>query len=111
SDPEEARPRTGPLHAPGDSVSSVAFSGDGGLLAAGGYDRRVHLWEVGDERRPDYLGATPSDPELAVFDIAFSPDAEMLAAASADRNVYLWDVSDADDPERLGAPLEGPTSW
>ena len=33
-----------------DSVSSVAFSADGLLLASGGFDGIVHVWDVSSEK-------------------------------------------------------------
>jgi WD40 repeat protein len=85
------------------SVSSVAFSPDGALLASGSFDTTVRLWRVSD-------GATVrtllGHSDL-VRSVAFSPDGALLASGSRDKTLRLWRVVD-------GAPvrtLKGRTEW
>jgi WD40 repeat protein len=68
------------------TVSAVALSQDGKLLAAGGLDRAVHLWDTADGRRAGVLRGF-AEP---VTTVAFSPDGSLLAAGSADRTIRLW---------------------
>lgn len=74
---------------PGDSVFTVAFSPDGKLLASGGDDNAVILWDVAT-RKERKVFTEHSD---SVMSVVFSPDGEHLASASLDGFVRLWDVS------------------
>jgi WD40 repeat protein/3',5'-cyclic AMP phosphodiesterase CpdA len=72
-----------------NSVSSVAFSSDGSLVASAGDDRVVRLWEVATGRARALL-AGHSD---RIRSVAFSPDGSLLASAGDDRVVGLWEVA------------------
>lgn len=70
------------------SVSSVGFSPDGKLLASGGQDNTIKIWEV-DTGKELY---TLRGSDCTVNSVAFSPDGQVLV--SGDRSVKLWKVSD-----------------
>jgi WD40 repeat protein len=76
-------------------VTSFAFSPDGRVLASGGFDGTLAIWDVRAARlaRP----AIAAHRE-AVQALAFSPDGTTLASAAVgtadfDANVRLWDVA------------------
>ena len=82
-------------------VQSVAISDSGTLMATGGSDGTVTLWQVRSPAHPQHL-ATLSAGAGAVTSLSFSPGATALAAADADGSVQRWSLSDAAHPATAG---------
>jgi WD40 repeat protein/tRNA A-37 threonylcarbamoyl transferase component Bud32 len=74
------------------AIRCLAFSPDGALLAAGGGDRSIQLWDLGGDRETPLAGHTDR-----VSSLAFSPDGRTLASAGFDGTVRLWDVDTAQE--------------
>ncbi|MGH8906520.1 MAG: cytochrome D1 domain-containing protein [Egibacteraceae bacterium] len=72
-----------------DPVGDVLFSPDGRLLATGGGEGAVILWDAAQRTRLDTLtGHTDR-----VSSVAFSPDGRVLATGGGNGEVLLWDVA------------------
>jgi hypothetical protein len=78
-----------PLIGNSGTVSNLAFSPDGNILAMGsGFD--VLLWDV---ETHELVGQPLTGHAFFVDQLAFSPDGRTLASsASLDSNILLWDV-------------------
>ncbi len=77
------------LHGHTGGVRSVAVHPDGRILATGGADGAIILW---DPDRWLRIGEPLRGHEAAVKSVAFSPDGRILASASDDETVILWDT-------------------
>lgn len=90
------------------SVSSVAFSPGGAVLAAGAEDGVIRLWIAqGATWELDTSSLQGSDS--AVVSLAFSPDGATLAAGSGDGAIHLWAVEERTPLRQLSGP--GATVW
>jgi len=91
-------------------MQSVSLTKDHRVMAAGGIDRRVYLWDFSAPARPVRLDPPLTGPTDTIYSVAFSPDGRTLAAGSHDMKVWLWDVTDPRKPVAFAAPLTGPTA-
>ncbi|GIW80574.1 MAG: hypothetical protein KatS3mg105_2381 [Gemmatales bacterium] len=75
-----------------DRMFAAAFDSKGALLAGGGEDNRVHIWDIATLNHsvliPSFRGAVTS--------LAFSTTDRRLAAGSYDGYVGLWDLDDSE---------------
>ncbi len=69
-----------------NQISAVAFSPNLKLLASGGGDEGIMLWNC----RPQLRGLRLLGHKGAITDLTFSPNGETLASASKDQTVRLW---------------------
>ena len=72
--------------------AAAAFSADGALLAIGGDDQLIGVWDVGTGELRDTLRGHAAP----VHGLVFSADGRTLFSASRDDSVIAWDVIGAD---------------
>ncbi len=78
------------LQSPDALITSIAFSPDGKLLASGGVDGDVRLWNVQTASLEHLISLADA---TTVYSVAFSPDGHLLAIATDSPNVTLWDTA------------------
>ena len=87
-------------------INSIAFSPDGGMIAAGTNDNTVQIWEV----RTSKLVRALEGHTAGVTSVAFSLDGHTLASGSADSTVRLWDADTGEFLRTLKGHSGGVTS-
>ena len=68
---------------------TVAFNPEGNLLAAGGANGQISLWDILKDKQLYVF----NDHTNWVWKVKFSPDGHLLASGSADTTIRLWDIS------------------
>ena len=92
----DVRPLEGDLKA----VTCVAFSLDGRMLAGGGYDGSIKLWDVASGA---LIGTMGGQTDL-IDSVAVSPDGRTVAACgSRDKAITLWNIASG-RPRRIPIP-------
>ncbi|MFL4952865.1 caspase, EACC1-associated type [Streptomyces sp. MMS24-I31] len=89
-------PYAGTLAGHARTVSAVAFHPGNHILATGGADNQVILWD-GTRRLGSFRTSARVDA------LAFSPDGRTLAAGIADGSLALWNVTVPSRPNRLSS--------
>ncbi len=79
---------------------ALTFSPDGRILATGGWDRLIKLWDV----RSGTLLQEFDGHKVAVSCAAFSPDGRFLATGGHDSTLRLWGIPAPDPSGPIGAP-------
>ncbi len=85
-----------------DTVTTVAYSPDGKVLAAASWGI-VSLWNVADLESPTMLSIPEGSSDVGINSLAYSPDGQLLAAAS-NNAVWVWDVADTSSITLLPMP-------
>ena len=102
---------------PWESWESTAFalSPDSTLIALGGYDSKVRIWQSSDVNN-----SLPQNEPVKTFEIAgndsfsslaFSPNGEWLAGGTTSGAVYVWQLSDGKILYSMQANLTWCGNW
>ncbi|WP_188196101.1 WD40 repeat domain-containing protein [Nonomuraea sp. SYSU D8015] len=83
-----------PVAAHQGPVTAVAFDPAGGLMATGGEDSAVHLWDVRDPPVPRRI-ATLHGHRGKVASLSFGPRGSILAVTDTSGQLLIWDARHA----------------
>src|SRR4029079_7076014 len=81
----------------------VALSSDGKLIAAGGRDNEIKLWDAGTGRELFTLRGH----RKSIRELVFSPDNKLLASGSQDADIKIWSVATGQEIRTLTAHSDG----
>lgn len=87
---------------PYSGFSSLSFSGDDALLAAGSRSGELRVYESGEWDEPIF---EMTDPDVQVVDVKFAPNEHKLAVAYSNRRIKLITLS-AGEPSQVSIELE-----
>lgn len=90
------------LDAQAGSTRTVSFTSDGRLLATGGADGSVRIFDVALPSSPQLVAAFPAGGSI-VANVRFVGDSSVLAVGLSNAAFGLWDVSNRAVPRNLAA--------
>jgi WD40 repeat protein len=91
SDPTNPKSDGVPLNQHTQAILSLAFNPQGNILASGGYDHDIILWDVEQHKQ---LGKSLSEHQDWVNDLVFNSDGTYLISAGDDYRAILWELKE-----------------
>jgi WD40 repeat protein len=73
-------------------VDVVVFAPAGGLLATGGHDGMLRIWDVAKGQQVREIKAHVTPAASPIYCLAWSPNGKQLVSGSLDRTIKLWDA-------------------
>ena len=89
-----------------NQILALVFSHDSTLLASGGTDNTVRLWDLTNEGKSVALKKHSGWTNA----LAFSPDRKLLASGSTDKTVQLWDTATGEPLTTFTGHINGITA-
>lgn len=80
-------------------VNAVAFDKTGTLLATGGQDGVLRIWDLAKKDNPQpkainaHVPPQPAQPR-AIYAVVWTPDAKQVITGSDDKSIKVWDATD-----------------
>lgn len=81
-------------------VNAVAFDKTGTLLATGGQDGVLRIWDLTKKDNPQpkainaHVPPQPAQPR-AIYSVVWTPDAKQIITGSDDKSIKIWDAGDS----------------
>ena len=74
------------------AVNVAKFSDSGKLLATGGDDAQILIWDIEELQNKKFSPITLSSHTAKIVDIDFSDDEKKIASAGWDHSIKIWDT-------------------
>lgn len=74
-------------------ITAISFSPDGRLIAAGGYEGAIRVWDVSSGRLLYVLAHSDTQDSKFVNQVRFSPDSRIIASVGGPDGAKFWDAS------------------
>ncbi|WP_066377988.1 nSTAND1 domain-containing NTPase [Anabaena sp. CA = ATCC 33047] len=88
-----------------DWVSRVSFSQDGKMLASGGYNGIIKIWDTETGKELLSIQGSRGRTGASIMDITFSPNGKMLASVDDDKFIKLWNLNGENKSKMLKGQL------
>src|SRR5262249_49318062 len=83
------------------AVSTVAFSADGGLVAAGGADKSLTIWNAADSKEVKKIANLSAPVHSVAFAPAGATPMPQIVAGLGDHTIRLYDVNQGMEVKNL----------